>query len=204
MTWPRPIVLLVAQVQSALPLLVVGALAAYTWWLVQSTPGAGGAPRREAPLTAPDYVLNGATVERVDAQGQRVSLLRGQAMSHFADGDRLLVDDLQLLARNPQNQSVQARARQGRYVGREDVVDLLGSARVVATPAPGSRVVGPLVFEGEALRVDMTNHVLSSSRPVRLSSPAGELRGSSLRHDARVGVSVVGGRVTGSYQATAP
>ncbi|HEX5373916.1 MAG TPA: LPS export ABC transporter periplasmic protein LptC [Aquabacterium sp.] len=204
MKWPRPVVVLVAQFQAALPLLVLGGLAGYTWWLVQSAPGTGGAARHEPPATAPDYELMGATVERFDVQGQRVSLLRGAAMSHFSEGDRLEVQDLQLVARNPQNQAVQARAHQGRYTGRDDVVDLLGSARVVATPAPGSGMAGPLVFEGEALKVDMAHHVLSSHRPVHLSSPSGELRGSSLRHDARAGVSVVGGRVTGTYRVTPP
>ncbi|HET6788482.1 MAG TPA: hypothetical protein VFH49_11005, partial [Aquabacterium sp.] len=83
MKWPRPVVVLVAQFQAALPLLVLGGLAGYTWWLVQSAPGTGGAAHHEPPATAPDYELMGATVERFDVQGQRVSLLRGAAMSHF-------------------------------------------------------------------------------------------------------------------------
>jgi lipopolysaccharide export system protein LptC len=202
--WSRAALMVVAQVQAAVPLLLIGGLAAYTWWLVQSTPDGSQQARREPPASTPDYVLGEAVVERFDAAGRRVSVLRGQSMSHFVSGDRLQVQHLQLVAQDPKGQHVQATAKEGRYLGTGSVVDLIGGAHVTATPASGAPVTSPVVFDGEALTVEVDQHVLSSSRPVHLTHANGDLHGSSLRYDARSGISVVGGRVTGSYKAPAP
>ena len=196
------LVALVDRLRSAVPLVVVGALAAYTWWLVQSAPGADRDSRPKPPISEPDYQLSHATIERFDAQGRRVSMLRGIEINHFADGDRLVIQELNLVAETPQGQHLQAMAREGSYRGVSAVVNLQGQARVTARPGPdatGRAAQGPVVFEGEALALDTRAHQLASLRPIRLSSPDGVMTGASLSHDARTGITVVGGRVRGHF-----
>lgn len=191
-------------VQSLLPMAVVAGLAAYTWWLVQSAPRPEAAARAELPASVPDYVLERAQVERVDAQGRRASLMTGTAMRHYQAGDRLEVEGLNLIAEDATGQWLKATSRHALYEGLGAQVTLTQGAHVQARPAPGARAPGPLVFEGQELTVDMDRRVLTSSRPARLTSPDGRLMGSRLRHDARTGITDVGGRVTGAFAATTP
>jgi len=188
--------------QSLLPMAVVAALAAYTWWLVQSAPRPEAAAQAEVPASVPDYVLERAQVERVDAQGRRASLMTGSAMRHYQVGDRLEVDGLDLVAEDAAGQWLKATSRHALYQGLGDRVTLTQGAHVQARPAPGARAPGPLVFEGQELTVDMAKRLLTSSLPARLTSPDGRLQGSRLRHDARTGITDVGGRVTGAFDAT--
>lgn len=190
----------VATLQSALPLLLLAAAAGYTWWLVQSMPGGERTRPLDPPATEPDYVLERGRVERFDATGRRESVLQGQVMRHYAAGDQLVVQSVRLLAQDAQGGQLQAQAREGRYQGEQATVDLLGQARVTASPAGGDRSRGPVSFEGEALRVHLDTHVLSASRPVVLRSPEGQMRSADLRYDAKARLGVLGGRVQGVYQ----
>jgi lipopolysaccharide export system protein LptC len=202
MKWPEPIVVVVARVQAALPILVVAALSGYTWWLVQSTPKPTDQHGSEAPMGVPDYVLGRATVERFDAQGRTVSVLQGQSIEHVPSGDRVLVDGMRLSALDTKGQLLQAHAARGDYSGDSALVRLQGQAQVVITPAPTAHAQGPVVFEGEAFSINTDTRVLHSDKPVRLRSEQGVVQGASLHHDARAGVSVLGGRVSGHLQSS--
>lgn len=202
MRWRHAWLRAVDQARVVLPVVAMAGLAAYTWWLVQSVPEAASGERPEPPATAPDYVLKHAQVERFDAGGHRTSVMRGEAMTHFAQGDRLVVNNFFLqsdaapgAARS--GQWVQAWAREGRYLGEQGVVELMGQAKVTATqPQPGS---APLVttFTGEQLRWQVEAQLLTTDRPVQVSSAQGTVRGNRLRHDARTGLSELSGRVSG-------
>lgn len=196
---PRSLVRLIDQVRAGVPLLVVAGIAAYTWWLVQSVPGLGGQAGATVAPTAPDYVLGQATVERFNAQGQRLSVMQGDTMTHYLDGDQLVVQGLRLVTQDPQGQSLNAVAREGRYQGLESTLVLTGGVRVTAQAPQGQ---GPMTFEGEALTVNTATRQLSSSRPVLLTTPQGTVRGNSLSYDARQGYTTVGGRVNGRLNST--
>ncbi len=55
-------------------------------------------------------------------------------------------------------------------------------------------------FQGETLSVDTRERIVSSKLPVTLTQDGNVVRGQSMRHDERTGVTVLGGRVTGQYQ----
>ncbi len=191
--------------RTAVPLLIVAGLAGYTWWLVQSVPGLGDGDRGTPAPTVPDYVLGQATVERFDAQGVRLSVMRGATMTHYLEGDRLVVDQLRLVARDAKGQILNASAREGRYLGLDSRLELLGNARVVASGGQGSLAAqGPVTFEGEVLTVNTATRELSSDRPVLLTSAQGTVRGSSLSYDATKGFTTVGGRVSGRLTTARP
>lgn len=196
----RTLIRAIDQVRAALPIVVLGGMAAYTWWLVQSVPSDDEGAGRAAPASIPDYVLSEAMVERFDPTGQRISVLRGRTMKHFVQGDRLVVSELHLVAQDAQGQHVTAQAREGVYHGDDAVVDLEGQAHVVALPVGPNQARGPVVFDGEELRFDTDTRRVTSSQPVRVSSPEGVINGSSLAYDARTGLTQIGGRVSGRLQ----
>lgn len=202
MSWRRVWLRTVDQARVALPVVVMAGLAGYTWWLVQSVPEPAGADRPEPPATVPDYVLNQAQVERFDAKGQRTSVMQGKAMSHYATGDRLLVSHFYLQseavegARQP-GQRLQAWALEGRYLGEQGVVELVGQAKVAATQAQVGQAPLVTTFTGEQLRWQVNEQLLTTERPVQVTSSQGTVRGNRLRHDARTGLTDLSGRVTG-------
>jgi len=200
---------LLDRAQSVVPMVFLSSLAAFTWWLVQSTPMQEGAAPAAKASSSPDYELNNARVERYNPQGQLIAIIDGQAMRHYADGDRLQIDAVRLSARDPEGQHVQAVAREGEASGHDDTVVLHGGARVVATPASGAAVDGrpvdqsPVVFEGEVLRVNTRDRQLSSELPVKITHAQGQIQGGNLQHDQRTGITQIGNRVHGRYDAPA-
>ena len=188
------------QVRSAVPIVVLGGLAAYTWWLVQSVPSGDDAARAAVPPSIPDYVLADGLVERFDATGRRISVLRGKTMKHFPEGDRMVVSDLHVVAEAEQGQHVTARALEGLYQGDDAVVNLLGQAHVVATPVAPNQARGPIVFDGEEFTLYTDARRVVSKKPVRVTSPEGVVNGSSLDYDAATGLTQLGGRVSGRLQ----
>ena len=193
-------------VRGAWPLALAGGLAAYTWWLVQSAPQPEGPAAASVPATVPDYILQQAVIERLDAQGRRSAVIRGQSMAHVAEGDRLSIQGLDLEAEDVQGQWLQARSPAAVYEGDAGRVLLTDGARVVARAASGPQAHGPLVFEGQALTVELRERRLSAQQSVRLHTPQGSMQGGRMVHDARTGVTDISGRVSGQYapQAVAP
>ncbi|RZI81266.1 MAG: LPS export ABC transporter periplasmic protein LptC [Rubrivivax sp.] len=195
------------QAQSAVPMVLLAGLAAFTWWLVQSAPKPEGATPAAQASSSPDYELQNARVERYSPQGQLIAVLDGQAMRHFTDGDRLEIDAVQLSARDPKGQHLQAVARQGEASGDTDTVVLHGGAHVVATPASGTAVGGrrvdqsPMVFDGEVLRVNTRDRLVTSELPVKITHAQGQLQGGNLRHEESTGITLLGNRVHGRYNA---
>lgn len=191
--------LVLERAQASLPLLAAAGLAGFTWWLVQSSPQEDGPPRAARVSSAPDYELHQARVARFDATGRLEAVVDGKVMRHFPEPDRLLIDQVLLLGRDEQGQGLRATARQGEADQSAEVVTLRGGAQVVATPAVG-KPGGPVRFLGETLSVDTRERVVSSRQPVTLIQDGNVVRGQSMRHDERTGVTVLGGRVTGQYQ----
>lgn len=191
--------LVLERAQASLPVLAAAGLAGFTWWLVQSSPKDEGPPRAAQVSSAPDYELQEARVARFDASGRLEAVVDGQVMRHYAEPDRLLIDQVLLLGRDEQGQGLRATARQGEANQSTEVVTLRGGALVVATPTVG-KPGGPVHFQGETLSVDTRERVVSSKQPVTLSQDGNVVHGQSLRHDERTGVTALGGRVTGRYQ----
>lgn len=191
--------LVLERAQASLPVLAAAGLAGFTWWLVQSSPQDEGPARAAQASSAPDYELKQARVARFDATGRLQAVVDGLVMHHYPQPDRLLIDQVRLLGRDEEGQGLRATAEQGEVDQVAEVVTLRGSAQVVATP-PSGTPGGPVRFEGEALSVDMRERIVSSALPVTLSQDDNVVRGQSMRHDERAGVTVLGGRVTGQYQ----
>ena len=99
-------------------------------------------------------------------------------------------DEVLLLGRDEQGQGLRATAREGEADQSAAVVTLRGVAQVVATP-PTGQPGGPVRFQGETLSVDTRERIVSSKLPVTLTQDGNVVRGQSMRHDERTGVTVL-------------
>lgn len=193
------------RAQAAVPLLAVAGLAGFTWWLVQSSPKEGGATRPAMSSSSPDFELDKARVARFNAQGRIEAVLDGAQMRHYPDTDRLQIDQLVLSARDDKGTGLKATSQVGEADHKAELVTLRGGARVTAMPAAatqgGSLRNQPVHFLGESLRIDTRTRVVSSSDPVRLFQQGSEVRAQTLRYDDHTGITDLGGRVHGHYDA---
>ncbi|MFT3857713.1 MAG: LPS export ABC transporter periplasmic protein LptC [Aquabacterium sp.] len=203
--------LLIERVQATLPLLAVAGLAGFTWWLVQSSPKEGGAVLPPLASSAPDYELQKARLVRFDAQGRLQAILDGIEMRHYPDKDRLVIDRLNLSARDEKGQGLKAVAREGEADRMAELVHLRGGVKVVALPASAAASApdaplrgGPVHFAGEGLRIDTRQRILSSDEPVLLTQAHSEVRAQSMVYNDQTRVAELGGRVHGRYVVTGP
>jgi len=189
-----------AGLRMAMPVAGLAALAAYTWWLVQSMPTTQSDSTEVLPATQPDFRLAQARVERFSADGQRLSMLQGKAMRHFEAGDRLVVDDMTWLSLGRQGggdaRQAQGQAREGQYSGDAGVVQMNGQAKVMVTQTDKSVIT----FTGEQLSWSEAEQVLRADRPVRLVAPQGQMQAGSMVYQSASGKTSLAGRVTGTLQ----
>lgn len=199
--------LLIERAQAVVPLLAVAGLAAFSWWLVQSSPKEGAQALPPVASSAPDYQLDKARIVRFDAQGRLQAILDGTAMRHYAESDKLVIDALAVSARDEAGQGLRAVAREGEADRKGERVLLRGDVRVTALP-PSMPVAsaastpsrgGPLYFTGEGLRIDTRERIVSSDLPVKLVQDHSQIDAQSIIYNDQTGVAQLGGRVNGRY-----
>jgi lipopolysaccharide export system protein LptC len=145
-----------------LPLLLMAALAASTWWLVKHTPKPPEAAVAAAPGSDPDYTMSDFAVVRFDTDGRVALRIEGREMRHYPDTDRLEVDDVRIHAIGPDGRRTEASARKALANGDGSEVQLLGGAQVA------SRLEGQQALEvsGEFLHAFVNFERLRSHLPV--------------------------------------
>lgn len=209
MSGPAPRMDWLARAQSAAPLLLAGVLAAFTWWLVASAPGAGEAARPSEPdRGTPDYELAHARLARFDAQGRLEAVLDGDRMRHYPATQTVQIDAMQMAMRHPDGRRVLAQAREGEWSETRGLASLVGQADVrladagVVLPAGAASAAelgaGVTRILGERLDLDTRARVLTSQQPVTVLREGSAVRGQTLRHDEPAGLTDLGGRVQGS------
>jgi len=111
-----------------LPLLLMLALAALTWWLVRITP-VPSATRPAEPLSqAPDYILGEVELVRYRGDGSLLARVRAREVRHYPVGDRVDLEGAWLLADHPEG-AVLAQAEQAVLTNDGQRVRLQGDVR---------------------------------------------------------------------------
>ena len=162
-----------------LPLLLMGLLAASTWWLVTNTPQgdalAGEKPVRESP----DYTMTGFSITRFAPDGRVVLRIAGDALRHFPTTDQLEIEGVRIHAIAPDGRTTDATARRALANGDGSEVQLLGGARVISQ-LDGAEV---LELQGEFLHAFLRFERIRSHLPVRLRHGGTETRAGGLEYD---------------------
>ena len=166
-------------VSSYLPLLLMGLLAASTWWLVKNTPQGDGPAADKPPREAPDYTMAGFSITRFSPEGQVVLRIAGDTMRHFPATDRLEIEGVRIHAIAPDGRTTDATARRALANGDGSEVQLLGGARVVSQ-LDGAEV---LELRGEFLHAFLRFERIRSHLPVQLRHGGTETRAGGLDYD---------------------
>lgn len=164
---------------SYLPLLLMGLLAASTWWLVKNTPRGEGPLADKPPRESPDYTMAGFSITRFSPEGLVVLRIAGDTLRHFPATDRLEIEGVRIHAIAPDGRTIDATARRALANGDGSEVQLLGGARVV------SRLEGAelLELQGEFLHAFLRFERIRSHLPVQLRHGGTETRAGGLDYD---------------------
>jgi lipopolysaccharide export system protein LptC len=174
-----------------LPLLLMGVLALGTWWLVKNTPSAEPARDAAAPRAEPDYTMQNFLVERFDKDGRLKARIQGEQLRHYADTDRIEIDQARVRAVATDGRATLAQARRAITNGDGSELQLLGDARIDSTGPRGE----PIGFRGEFLHAFLNTERVRSHLPVLVVRDGSEFRAAGMEYDHLAGLLQLQGRM---------
>lgn len=182
-----------------MPLLMMGALALGTYWLVRNTPSFSVPEAVKEARHEVDYFMQNFTIKNFDQGGQLKSEIAGTQARHFADTDILEIDQARILSINLNGQLTTATANRAYSNGDGSEVQLTGNARVVREASlDGQGKTAPrLEFRGEFLHAFLNEERVQSHKPVVLIRGADQFTGNVFSYSNLDQVAVLTGRVRG-------
>lgn len=182
-----------------MPLLMMGALALGTYWLVRNTPTFSAPEAVRAVVHEVDYFMQNFTIKTFDEDGKLKSEIAGTEARHFADTDILEIDQAQIHSININRQLTTATANRAYSNGDGSEVQLTGNARVVreASRDAQGKQAPRLEFRGEFLHAFLTEERVQSHLPVVLIRGADQFTGNVFTYNNLDQVAVLTGRVRG-------
>jgi lipopolysaccharide export system protein LptC len=166
-------------VATYLPLLLMLWLALGTWWLVRNTPIADAPGEKAAVRTEPDYTMSDFVVERFDKDGRLKARLQGAQLRHYADADRIEIDQARVRAVTEDGRTTTATSRRAISNGDGSELQLLGDARVVSS-GPHAQ---PIEFRGEFLHAFLNTERVRSHLPVSVFSDGNQFHAAGMEYD---------------------
>lgn len=187
-----------------LPVLLMGALAMATYWLVRSTPATSAPETQGAPTHEADYFMRKFAVKTYDANGQLKSEVSGGEARHFPDTDTLEIDQIHIRSFSQQGRLTTATARHAITNADASEVQLTGNAQVVreAVSDKNGEMQPSLVFAGEFLHAFMNTERVKSHKPVELTRGKDHFTADSMDFDNVERVMLLTGRVRGQLVPT--
>ena len=169
------------------PVLLLGALAALTYWLdAQVQPPAAhrdGSSRHDADLFLTDF-----KAVTFDARGLPRESLKAAGASHFPDDDSAELRRPELSLTEEGRPKMTITADSGVIAGDRGHGDFKGHVKVLrdadpAPAAPGEAPSGPVTLTTSELHVDTRDERVSTDQPVTIEEPRGIIRGRGLQFD---------------------
>lgn len=182
-----------------LPIVLMGALALGSYWLVETAPSPRAAAVAAPVRQDPDYYMRDFSVRSFLDTGKLRSEVFGAYARHFPDTDMLEIDNVRIRAFDDLERLTTATARRGLTNGDNSEVQLFGDAYVVraATPGKDGRPQPPVEFRGEYLHVYVKEDRLKSHLPVVLRRGKDTFSADSMAYDRNTGIAQLQGRVRG-------
>ena len=182
-----------------IPLLMMGALALGTYWLVRNTPTLSTPEAVREVGHEVDYFMQNFTIKNFDEDGKLKSEIQGTEARHFADTDIIEIDQARIFSMNINRQLTTATANRAYSNGDGSEVQLTGNARVVReeTLDPQGKKLPRLEFQGEFLHAFLNEERVQSHLPVRLTRGADQFTGNVFTYNNLDQVAVLTGRVRG-------
>lgn len=187
------------RVSIYLPLLLMGALALGTYWLVRNTPVFISAEAVKAVKHESDYFMRNFTVKSFAESGQFKSEIYGVEARHYPDNDTLEIDQARIRSVNAEGRLTTSTANRVLSNGDGSELQLSGNALVVreaSTDANGVEVPR-MEFRGEFLHAFVNEERVKSHKPVVLTRGSDQFTGDTFAYDNLSGVAELKGRVKG-------
>ena len=153
-----------------LPLMVMGALALGTYWLVRSTPAPEVAQVERVRGHEPDYFMHGFSIKTYDPAGNMRSEVQGDDARHYTDTKWIEIDHIRIRSFDSQGRLTTASALHGLTNDSGSEVQLMGNAVVVreADKDASGKLIPRMEYRGEFLHAFMDREVVKSHLPVEL------------------------------------
>ncbi len=182
-----------------MPLLLMGALALGTYWLVRNTPIFIAPQAVREVRHEVDYFMHKFTIKTFDEGGKLKSEIYGMEARHFTDTDILEIDQARIRSINVDGLLTTATANRAYANGDGSEVQLTGNARVVreASKDAGGNETPRLEFRGEFLHAFLNEERVKSHKPVILIRGMDQFTGDTLAYDNLDQIALLTGRVRG-------
>lgn len=182
-----------------MPLLMMGALALGTYWLVRNTPIFSTPEITREISHEVDYFMRKFTVKTFDEGGKLKSEIYGDEGRHFPDTDILEIDQVRIRSINLEGQVTTATAKHAYVNSDGSEVQLTGNALVVreASRVASGKETPRLEFRGDFLHVFLNEERVTSHKPVVLTRGNDQFTGDSFAYDNLDQVANLKGRVRG-------
>ena len=187
------------QVSIYLPVVLMGALALGTYWLVRNSPVFSAQEAAKAAKHEIDYYMRKFTIKSFGETGQLKSEIYGVEGRHYRDSDTLEIDQPRILSISDAGRPVTSTGNRALSNGDGSEVQLMGNARVVREAAAGTdgKVLPRLEFKGEFLHAFVNEERVKSHLPVVLIRGADRFTGDTFAYDNMTGIAELKGRVKG-------
>jgi lipopolysaccharide export system protein LptC len=188
------------------PVLLLGALAALTYWLdaqVQAPPvRRDGSARHD-----PDLFLQDFKAMTFDAKGTARETLSAARAEHFPDDDSAELTTPTLSLSEPDKPRLTITADRGRIAGDRETGDFTGHVRVERDADPAAtkdgKPGGPVRLSTESLHVMTKQQRVRTDQPVTIEEPRGIIRGRGLEFDNKAKTVRIRSHVSGTFQPQA-
>ena len=185
------------------PVLLLGALAALTYWL-DAQVQAPAARRDGSARHDPDLFLQDFKAITFDAQGRPRETLSAQRAEHFPDDESAELTLPRLALSEPGRPTMTITADRGRIDGDRNQGDFLGNVRVEQDADPvaaqDGRRGGPVSLRTESLHVFAKEQRVQTDQPVTIEEPRGIIRGRGLEFDNKAKTVRIRSHVSGTFQ----
>ena len=187
------------QMSIYLPIMLMGALALGTYWLVRNSPVFSDQEAPKAVTHEVDYFMRKFTIKSFGDTGRLKSEIYGVEGRHYPDTDTLEIDQPRILSISDAGRPVTSTGNRALSNGDGSEVQLFGNARVVREAVAGNDGMVPprMEFRGEFLHAFVNEERVKSHLPVTLIRGADQFTGDTFTFDNLTGIAVLKGRVKG-------
>lgn len=186
-----------------LPILLLAALAALTWWLdaqITSDGGRGNGQQRHDP----DLIVEGVRAVELDKEGRPVQIIAAQVARHFPDDETVEFEHPHIVVTQPDRPRFTVRSERGRVSADRENVWFEGNVHAEregeAKPDEQGNVAGPVRLSTEYLHVIPRKDRALTDRPVTIEESHGIIRATGLELDNRERTLKLVSKVQGTLQ----
>jgi len=190
------------------PVLLLGALAALTYWL-DAQVQAPALHRDGSSRHDPDLFLTDFKAVTFDARGLPRESLTAASARHFPDDDSAELADPTLSLTEPDHPKMTITADSGIIAGDREHGEFKGHVKVLrdaeSAPAqPGETPSGPVTLTTSLLHVDTQEARVTTDQPVTIEEPRGIIHGRGLQFDNKAKRVRIESHVSGTLSPQQP